>query len=109
MWLSHPEAGEYSHADGPAGEVPLERLSVDLGDDQHDPDFLLKVLGACPHLLSLEVSSMHLPSGHSQKVLLNTIAGKRSDVMMLRLHVTCDCSDAYPTLPVLSCTVMTQR
>ncbi|XP_019741348.1 uncharacterized protein lrrc41 isoform X2 [Hippocampus comes] len=56
------------------GEVLLERLSVNMGRKRHDADFLVKVLRACPHLLSLEVSVMPLPRGHSQKVLINTIA-----------------------------------
>ncbi|XP_077440156.1 uncharacterized protein lrrc41 [Vanacampus margaritifer] len=68
------------------GEFQLEQLSITLDMTTQDADFLLTTLRACPHLLSLHVSGMRLPTGHSQKELLNTLAESNVDLASLNLY-----------------------
>ncbi|XP_061153818.1 uncharacterized protein lrrc41 [Syngnathus typhle] len=67
------------------GELELEHLSVNLYEDQRDAKFLLTVLRVCPRLVSLHISGMRLPTGHSLKELLNTLT--ESNILLTSLSL----------------------
>lgn len=70
-------------------ELPLQKLTVKVGDLQTDLHFITSVLRRSPHLTSFHVSGMRLPIGSSQSQLLNTLSGNVSHCCN-RLTTVCD-------------------
>lgn len=63
--------------DGPSfvTELPLEKLTVKVAELQTDLHFITSVLKRSPHLTSLHIAGMRLPTGSSQSQLLTKISG----------------------------------
>ncbi|KAK5869427.1 hypothetical protein PBY51_024143 [Eleginops maclovinus] len=81
LLLHHPGA-----EDPDMPELPLEKLSVKVAElQQTDLHFIRTVLRHCPHLTSLHVAGMRLPTGSSQNLLLSTLSG--SNRLLTSLHL----------------------
>ncbi|XP_026201412.1 leucine-rich repeat-containing protein 41 isoform X2 [Anabas testudineus] len=55
-------------------ELPLEKLTVKVAELQTDLHFITSVLRRSPHLTSLHIAGLRLPSGCSQGQLLTTLS-----------------------------------
>ncbi|XP_047443436.1 uncharacterized protein lrrc41 isoform X2 [Mugil cephalus] len=84
MWgpplQNHPRVAESDVAD-----LPLEKLTVKIAELQTDLRFMTSVLRRCPHLISLHVAGLRLPTGSSQGQLLRTLS--ESNPCLRTLHL----------------------
>lgn len=67
-------------------ELPLEKLTVKVAELQTDLRFIISVLRRSPHLTSLHVAGMRLPSGSSQSHLLTTLSESNHSLKSLNLE-----------------------
>ncbi|KAM4739713.1 leucine-rich repeat-containing protein 41 isoform 2-T2 [Anableps anableps] len=74
-------------------ELPLEKLTVKVTQLQTDLHFLTSVLRRCPHLTSLHIAGMRLPTGSSQSWLLSTLSESNHCLKALNFEdiKLCDC------------------
>ncbi|XP_034003819.1 leucine-rich repeat-containing protein 41 [Trematomus bernacchii] len=81
LLLRHPGA-----EDPDMPELPLQKLSVKVAELQlTDLHFITNVLRHSPHLTSLHIAGMRLPTGSSQSLLLSTLSG--SNQLLRSLHL----------------------
>ncbi|KAF3691374.1 Leucine-rich repeat-containing protein 41 [Channa argus] len=95
MWgaAHHPTTAK---SDLPA-ELPLEKLTVKVAEIQTDLHFITSVLRCSPHLTSLHVAGMRLPSGSSQSQLLSTLSASNLCLRSLNLE-DMNLSDCLPEI-----------
>ncbi|CAK6974058.1 leucine-rich repeat-containing protein 41 [Scomber scombrus] len=67
-------------------ELALEKLTVKVAHVQTDVTFITSVLRRCPHLTSLHVAGMRLPTGSSQSQLLTTLSESNPCLRSLTLE-----------------------
>lgn len=73
-------------------ELPLEKLTVKVAELQTDLHFITSVLRRSPHLTSLHIAGLRLPSGCSQGQLLTTLSGNEWYECKCWFHQQCsDC------------------
>ncbi|XP_069544617.1 leucine-rich repeat-containing protein 41 [Brachyistius frenatus] len=77
----HPQS-----ATADMSELHLEKLKVKITALQTDLQFMTSVLRRCPHLTSLHIAGMRLPSGQSQKQLLTTLSESNHCLRILSLE-----------------------
>ncbi|XP_032381254.1 uncharacterized protein lrrc41 isoform X1 [Etheostoma spectabile] len=70
----------------PKLELPLEKLAVKVAELQTDLHFITSVLRRSPHLTSLHVAGMRLPTGSSQSQLLATLSESNHFLKSLNLE-----------------------
>ncbi|XP_007542051.1 leucine-rich repeat-containing protein 41 [Poecilia formosa] len=74
-------------------DLPLEKLTVKIIQLQSDLHFLTSVLRRSPHLASLHIAGMRLPTGCSQSQLLSTLSESNHSLKVLTFEdiKLCDC------------------
>ncbi|KAF3835589.1 hypothetical protein F7725_028147 [Dissostichus mawsoni] len=99
LLLRHPGA-----EDPDMPELPLQKLSVKVAELQlTDLHFITNVLRHSPHLTSLHIAGMRLPTGSSQSLLLSTLSELRlNDCRLLERW-----SDKQESLHQLVCALRT--
>ncbi|XP_010755155.3 uncharacterized protein lrrc41 [Larimichthys crocea] len=85
------------HSTTNESELPLQKLTVKVGDLQTDLHFITSVLRRSPHLTSFHVSGMRLPIGSSQSQLLNTLSESNHSLRSLNLE-DMKLSDCHPAI-----------
>ncbi|TMS20459.1 Leucine-rich repeat-containing protein 41 [Larimichthys crocea] len=85
------------HSTTDESELPLQKLTVKVGDLQTDLHFITSVLRRSPHLTSFHVSGMRLPIGSSQSQLLNTLSESNHSLRSLNLE-DMKLSDCHPAI-----------
>ncbi|KAF1386025.1 hypothetical protein PFLUV_G00113870 [Perca fluviatilis] len=70
----------------PKLELPLEKLAVKVAELQTDLHFITSVLCRSPHLTSLHVAGMRLPTGSSQSQLLTALSESSHFLRTLNLE-----------------------
>uniref|UniRef100_A0A3P9Q6A3 Leucine-rich repeat-containing protein 41 n=1 Tax=Poecilia reticulata TaxID=8081 RepID=A0A3P9Q6A3_POERE len=80
-------------AEPDTSELPLEKLTMKIIQLQTDLHFLTSVLRRSPHLSSLHIAGMRLPTGCSQSQLLNTLSEFNHSLKALTFEdiKLCDC------------------
>ncbi|KAI3368669.1 hypothetical protein L3Q82_025397 [Scortum barcoo] len=69
-----------------SAELPLEKLTVKVAELQTDLRFITSLLRRSPHLTSLHLAGMRLPSGSSQSHLLTTLSESNHFLRRLNLE-----------------------
>ncbi|XP_078115637.1 uncharacterized protein lrrc41 isoform X2 [Sander vitreus] len=77
----HPRMAELDVSD-----MPLEKLAVKVAELQTDLHFITSVLRRSPHLTSLHVAGMRLPTGSSQSQLLTALSESNHFLRSLNLE-----------------------
>ncbi|XP_031167583.1 leucine-rich repeat-containing protein 41 isoform X2 [Sander lucioperca] len=77
----HPRMAELD-----VSELPLEKLAVKVAELQTDLHFITSVLRHSPHLTSLHVAGMRLPTGSSQSQLLTALLESNHFLRSLNLE-----------------------
>ncbi|XP_044216488.1 uncharacterized protein lrrc41 isoform X1 [Thunnus albacares] len=80
-----------------SAELLLEKLTVKVAQVQTDVNFVTSVLRRCPHLTSLHVAGMRLPTGSSQSQLLTTLSESNHRLTRLTLE-DLNLSDCLPEI-----------
>ncbi|XP_078115638.1 uncharacterized protein lrrc41 isoform X3 [Sander vitreus] len=70
----------------PKLDMPLEKLAVKVAELQTDLHFITSVLRRSPHLTSLHVAGMRLPTGSSQSQLLTALSESNHFLRSLNLE-----------------------
>ncbi|KAM7388818.1 hypothetical protein PAMP_024965 [Pampus punctatissimus] len=90
--LRHPRTAESQ-----ISELPLEKLTFKVAQVQTDVNVVTSVLRRCPHLASLHVAGMRLPTGSSQRQLLTTLSESNHCLRSLTLE-DLNLSDCLPEI-----------
>ncbi|CAJ1060169.1 leucine-rich repeat-containing protein 41 [Xyrichtys novacula] len=78
-------------------DLPLEKLTINVTEFQTDLQLVTSVLRQAPHLTTLYVSGMRLPTGSSQSLLLTTLS--ESNPCLKSLHLEdMNLSDCLPEI-----------
>ncbi|XP_044054508.1 leucine-rich repeat-containing protein 41 isoform X2 [Siniperca chuatsi] len=86
MWGSRFSPHHPRTAASDMSELPLEKLTVKVAELQTDLHFVTSVLRRSPHLTSLHVAGMRLPTGSSQSQLLTTLSESNHFLRSLNLE-----------------------
>ncbi|XP_039984996.1 uncharacterized protein lrrc41 isoform X2 [Xiphias gladius] len=86
MWGPHFSPYHPRTAESDMSELPLEKLTVKVAELQTDLHFITSVLRRSPHLTSLHIAGMRLPTGSSISQLLTTLSESNHCLRSLNLE-----------------------
>nr|XP_019937023.1 PREDICTED: leucine-rich repeat-containing protein 41 [Paralichthys olivaceus] len=92
MWGSYPQAAK---SDVP--ELPLQKLKIRITEFQTDLNFITSVLSCAPHLTSLHITGINIPTGCSVSQLLTTLSESNRCLRSLNLEDS-NLSDCLPDI-----------
>ncbi|KAM4548040.1 uncharacterized protein lrrc41 isoform 2-T2 [Odontesthes bonariensis] len=97
VWESHNMLHHPWTAESHIPVLPLQKLEVKVAELQTDLCFLTCVLKRCPHLTSLHLAGLRLPTGSSQSQLLTTLSESNHCLRILILECM-KLSDCLPEI-----------
>ncbi|XP_072246372.1 uncharacterized protein lrrc41 isoform X2 [Leuresthes tenuis] len=86
VWGSHSMQHHPWTSESHTSEHPLQKLEVKVTELQTDLCFLTSVLKRCPHLTSLHLAGLRLPTGSTQSQLLTTLSESNHCLRILILE-----------------------